>query len=259
MPKKSGGGVLAMYKIVICDDDKNFITYMKEMILQGGLSQREIEFFDVLSGEECINVVQHMVSCDLLILDMQMEGMDGHATARCFRKNFPDSLLVFCSGVLQPTDESFKTTPFRYLKKSYDDKRMLCELKVILERMMELKKIPHIIGKNHNNVVKLRPNDILYIDNYKRGSEIHIHENSKDYSFENRITTKKKLPELYEELKDFDFEYAHNSYIVNLNYVVKMKSEGVLKLCNGCELNVSRSRLPDFRKALSRVMGEKYT
>ncbi len=86
-----------------------------------------------------------------------------------------------------------------------------------------------------------------------------IHENSKDYSFENRITTKKKLPELYEELKDFDFEYAHNSYIVNLHYVIKMKSEGVLKLCNGCELNVSRSRLPDFRKALSRVMGEKYT
>lgn len=247
-----------MYHIVICDDDINFITYMKEMILQCGMSQREIEFIDVLSGEECIDAVQRMLSCDLLILDMQMEGMDGHATAKSFRKTFPDSLLVFCSGVIQPTDESFKTTPFRYLKKSYNDEKMLCELKTILERMIECKKIPYIVGKNHGNIVKLRPNDILYIDNTKRGSEIHIHEGLKEYSFEDKITTKKKLAELYEELKDFDFEYAHNSYIVNMNYVIKMKGEGVIKLCNGCELNVSRSKLLDFRKALSKVMGEKY-
>lgn len=112
-----------MYNIVICDDDINFITYMKEMILQCGLSQQEVEFYDALSGEECIHVVQRMGSCDLLILDMQMEGMDGHTTAKCFRKSFPDSLLVFCSGVLQPTDESFKVTPFRYLQKSYHDKK----------------------------------------------------------------------------------------------------------------------------------------
>ena len=34
------------------------------------------------------------------------------------------------------------------------------------------------------NIVKVYPDDILYIDNYKRGSEIHVQENYKDYSFE---------------------------------------------------------------------------
>ncbi len=29
-----------MYKIVICDDDKNFISYMKEMLLRCDLSER---------------------------------------------------------------------------------------------------------------------------------------------------------------------------------------------------------------------------
>ena len=102
-----------MYKIVICDDDKNFIFYMKEMLLRCDLSERQVTFYEVTSGEECLLTVERMTSCDLIILDMQMSGMDGHATAKQFRKLFPDSLLVFCSGVSKPTDESFKTTPFR--------------------------------------------------------------------------------------------------------------------------------------------------
>ena len=59
-------------------------------------------------------------------------------------------------------------------------------------------------------------------------------------------------------LKGYGFEYAHNSYIVNLNHVVKLKTEGVIKLSNGEELNVSRSRMPEFRRALAAVMSEKY-
>ena len=31
-----------MYKIVICDDDKNFIFYMKEMLLRCDLSERQV-------------------------------------------------------------------------------------------------------------------------------------------------------------------------------------------------------------------------
>ena len=228
-----------MYKIVICDDDKNFIFYMKEMLLRCDLSERQVTFYEVTSGEECLLTVERMTSCDLIILDMQMSGMDGHATAKHFRKLFPDSLLVFCSGVSKPTDESFKTTPFRYLRKNYG-------------------KRTYVMGKNHMNIVKVYPDDILYIDNYKRGSEIHVQENYKDYSFEDRITTKKKLAELYTDLKGYGFEYAHNSYIVNLNHVVKLKSEGVIKLSNGEELNVSRSRMPEFRLALAAVMSEKY-
>ena len=84
-----------MYKIVICDDDKNFISYMKEMLLRCDLSERQVIFYEVTSGEECLLTVERMTSCDLIILDMQMSGMDGHATAKQFRKLFPDSLLYF--------------------------------------------------------------------------------------------------------------------------------------------------------------------
>ena len=172
-----------MYKIVICGDDKNFISYMKEMLLRCDLSEHQVAFYEVTSEEECLLTV---------------------------------------------------------------------------EKMNRTNRISYIVGKNHTNIVKVSPDDILYIDNYKRGSEIHVRENYKDYSFEDRIMTKKKLAELYTDLKEYGFEYAHNSYIVNLNHVVKFKSEGVIKLSNGKELNVSRSKMPEFRQALAAIMNEKH-
>ena len=235
--KKIGEDV--MYKIVICDDDKNFISYMKEMLLRCDLSERQVTFYEVTSGEECLLTVKTMTSCDLIILDMQMSGMDGHATAKRFRK--------LC----------FDEFDF-YLIANYEEDKMLLELTAVVEKMKQMKKRTYVMGKNHMNIVKAYPDDILYIDNYKRGSEIHVQENYKDYSFEDRITTKRKLAELYTDLKGYGFEYAHNSYIVNLNHVVKLKSEGVIKLSNGEELNVSRSRMPEFRRVLAAVMSEKY-
>ena len=139
-----------MYKIVICDDDKNFIFYMKEMLLRCDLSERQVTFYEVTSGEECLLTVERMTSCDLIILDMQMSGMDGHATAKHFRKLFPDSLLVFCSGVSKPTDESFKTTPFRYLRKNYGDDKMLLELTAVVEKMKQMKKFSFFMQQSES-------------------------------------------------------------------------------------------------------------
>ena len=251
--------MFVLYNIAICDDDRSFIKYLEEKIYQCGLKQNDIIFYEFLSGEEFVRKMDEMPSCSLLILDMQMKKMNGYATAKHFREMYPDSVLAFCSGVYSPTDESFKTTPYRYLQKNYSDEKMLHELGEIVKKMIATKDVPFITGKNHYNLIKLRPNDILYIANDKRGSRIHVREETKNYSFEDRITTRLKLAELYGTLKEYGFEYAHNSYIVNLNYVIKFNSNGVLKLANGCELNVSRSKLKFFRQALSELMGNKYT
>ena len=86
-----------MYKIVICDDDKNFISYMKEMLLRCDLSERQVTFYEVTSGEECLLTVERMTSCDLIILDMQMSGMDGHGKAvQKIISGFFISILFWC-------------------------------------------------------------------------------------------------------------------------------------------------------------------
>lgn len=247
-----------MYHIIICDDDHVFVDYMKEMILNSVIEKNEIMIYEYFSGEELIAEIKKHRSCDLLILDMQMKKLDGHETAARFRKIFPNATLVFCSGICQPTDESFKTTPFRYLLKSYTDERMLLEMQAIIEEMRSKKTEPFIIGNYYYSTVRLRPDDILYIENAKHGSMIHVCKEKIDYPFEKNVSTKQKLRDLFTTLHAFGFEYAHNSYLVNLKYIIKMLSNGEVKLIDGTILTISRSRLKDFRKALSEELACKY-
>ena len=127
-----------MFHILICDDDEKYIEYLINLFLKEGLSREESLFYRFTSGEELVASLEKQGECDLLILDMQMKDYDGHKTARLFRNYFPNSVLVFCSGVRKPTDESFKTMPFRYLMKDYSEIKMCSEIRDIIKRVKEL-------------------------------------------------------------------------------------------------------------------------
>lgn len=247
-----------MYQIAICDDDDGFIEYMKEMILQGGIRKEDVTFHQYNSGEALLADCSEQKEWDLLILDMHFTKMDGQETAVEFRKLFPTVLLVFCSGVYQPTDESFKVTPFRYLLKSYTEEHMQEEIGAVLKEMETKKKEPYIIGTYYYHIVKLKPEDILFFENWKHGSRIHVRENCVDQELADKITTKKKLQELSLELKSCGFESAHNRYLVNLNYVSQFLPEGKIRLADNTVLPVSRSCLKEFRRALVKKLSSQY-
>lgn len=235
-----------------------FIKFIKETIINAGIDKNEVLFYEYLSGEEMINNIDKQQNCDLLILDIQMKKLNGYETAIYFRNIFPKATLVFCSGVYKPTDESFKSTPFRYLLKNYSNVKMLSEIKEIVKEIKFKQKEPLIIGKYYYSIVRLKPDDILYIENSRYGSIIHIQENSIDCSFKGNITTNKKLKEIFNILCIYGFEFAHNSYIVNLRYIIKMQSDGEIILTNGTVLHISRSKLKNFRNAFSEWTSKKY-
>lgn len=246
-----------MYYIAICDDDCNFIKYIKNMLLQSELRKEEAFFYEYSSGEELIQSLDTCEKIDLLILDMQMKELDGHETARCFRNQFPSSVIVFCSGVCLPTVETFETTPFRYLLKEYTDERMIQELKVIIQEMRNKFIEPTIIGMWKYCTVKLSLDEILYISIARRGSNIYVNPQIIKYEFENRISSKRKVAELYLILKPYGFEYAHNSYIVNLDHIKRMTTKE-LELSDGTLLSIARSKEKELRVAFAKHKAQKY-
>jgi len=237
-----------MYYIGICDDDEIFIKYIKRLFTE---AQREIEFLEYASGEALINDMQNRAVYDLLILDVQMPGMDGNETAKEFRKQFPDTLLVFCSGVCMPTVESFETTPYRYWLKEYTEERMQREIEEVLAKMKKSRRMPYIMGRKENQLVKLSPERIYYISIAKRGTVLHCGETEDTY------TSQQKLFEFYEQLREFGFAYAHNSYIVNLKHVAVVGTKE-LEFVNGEKLTVSRARAKEFKKAFAVSLAGKY-
>ena len=162
-----------MYHMAVCDDDKVFISYIRKIFSKAnGTNQYQYKIYEFYSGEELISSLDTNKYFDLLILDMELGGIDGDETARKFREKFKDTVLVFCSGMRAPTVKSFKVTPYRYLMKSYSDRQFVCEMKEILSEVAKKSKEEYIIGHYRNNVIRVNIQDILYVENAKRGSKI---------------------------------------------------------------------------------------
>lgn len=237
-----------MYHIGICDDDPMFIKYVERLFDD---TKEQFRFYEYLSGEQMLNDMQEQEYYDLLILDIALPGMDGNETAREFRKMFPETLLVFCSGVFMPTVESFETTPYRYWLKSYTEERMRQEVDTVLLAMKKTKIMPYIKGKKGNEVVKISPKQIYYIAILNRGTMLYCGDSGEKY------TSSQKLTEFHEQLKQFGFAYAHNSYIVNLKYVAVVRPTE-LEFVNGEKLTISRAKAKEFKQAFALSLGQKY-
>lgn len=245
-----------MYHVAICDDDKVFISYIKKILAQAkGDERKQFKIYEFCSGEDLIRGLDASIHVDLLILDMELGGMDGDETARLFRMKFKDAVLVFCSGVRTPTVNSFKVTPYRYLLKSYSDVQFVSELKEILAEVEKRLKEEYMIGHYRNNLIKVNIDHILYIENAKRGSRITVCSDCEEAGFEGKILLDEKLEILSDRFHELVF--AHSSYIININHIEKIMGNEVY-LDNGECLSISRAYQKRFRESFTKSIADKY-
>ena len=243
-----------MFNVAICDDDKNFIQYVEDIIKELGYAE-DVKFFEYLSGEEFLFDIDERGDLDLVVLDIQMGETDGKQVSVELRKRYKSTTLVFCSGYFKPSPENIKVSPFRFLLKEYSRDRMVSEFKEIFEYLMNNKDEPSIVCRGERSQVQVYANEIMYIEISKRGTKVHTL--NKGGMVEKVYSCKKSLDFLYELFKESNFAYAHNSYIVNLKYVKKLCSEE-LKLVDGQVLSVSRTKIKNLRKQVTEYFERKY-
>lgn len=245
-----------MYHVAVCDDDKVFVSYIREILSRAkGTNQYQFQIYEFYSGEELVNGLDANMHLDLLILDMELGGIDGDETARIFREKFKDTVLVFCSGVRAPTVKSFKVTPYRYLLKSYSDAQFVCEMKEILSEIEKKSKEEYIVGHYRSNMIRINIKDILYAENAKRGSKITVCHDCEAAKFEGQILVDDKLDALVN--KYYEFAFAHNSYIINIRHIEKIIGNEVYLDNHEC-LSVSRTYQKEFRQIFTKSIAEKY-
>lgn len=245
-----------MYRIAICDDDREYIRELERMIRESNGGRREICFEEYVSGLDLLKKISGGV--DILFLDIQMGGLDGNETAQLLReKNFP-GVLVQCSGVYNPTPETIVISPYRYLLKQDPREKTLTVLDEIFEEADKQNQCFVLEGYIHKKEILVKVSDILYVRRYRGGGRIYTKTGRERKDAGGMLRIQETLEELEEKLCSFDFAMPHNSYLINLRYIQDFDIEMGTIILDGETLHISRSRKKDFMERMAKYMKMKY-
>ena len=105
-------------RIAICDDEKSMGQILEEKVKKL-LPDAVVETY--LSGDALISS-----GCkpDILFLDIQMPGMDGMETAKMFRQDNEDMILIFVTAAEEYVFQAFDVGAFHYLVKPFSDEKL---------------------------------------------------------------------------------------------------------------------------------------
>ena len=101
--------------VAICDDEAFMLDLLEEKVkkmLPSGATKR------FSSGRE---LLEDSTKVDILLLDIQMPGMDGMETARLFHRQQRDTLIIFVTAASEYVFQAFDVGAFHYLVKSLED------------------------------------------------------------------------------------------------------------------------------------------
>ncbi|MEE4113203.1 MAG: response regulator [Desulfobacteraceae bacterium] len=143
-------------KLMIVDDEERFLATTEKLLRKKG-----VDVVTATSGAEALEKLRGQ-SVHVVILDVKMPGMDGVATLREIKRQFPMVEVIMLTGhaTVESAVEGLKTGAVDYLMKPADldqilekandafSRRIGIEEKIRVARMRRLMKTPREILKN---------------------------------------------------------------------------------------------------------------
>jgi DNA-binding NtrC family response regulator len=143
-------------KLMVVDDEERFLSTTEKLLKKKG-----VDVVTASSGAEALEKLRAH-SVHVVILDVKMPGMDGVATLREIKRQFPMVEVIMLTGhaTVESAVEGLKTGAVDYLMKPADldqilekandafNRRIGIEEKIRVARMRGLMKTPREILKN---------------------------------------------------------------------------------------------------------------
>lgn len=236
-----------MLKVAIYHKNRRFVSVIKEMLYNTNV-RGHIFVFSYYNIEHIMMDFLSTKSVDVLIVDVDLAMARDQEVLELFRKRLPECVLVLSSADGMINADLLKVKPYRCLYERDISAKNILAVKDVVNYAYVSKKKTFVWGYVGKVAYKLDPDDIVFVSIAKRGSVIHINPDSATGEIALEMRSNAKLSELFDTVGCCGFAYAHNSYFINLQYVVRHSSTEV-ELEDGSVLSISRSKGKDFDDA----------
>lgn len=219
-------------RVAIVDDQEKWRVCVEELIKKYyGQDVPQIDHYDC--GESFCDQKEY----DVVFLDIEMREMDGFETARRYKQNNSEALILFLTTHVELSRRGYMVNAFRYIDKAC----IVDELEEALSAIDELPNKDRVIAFHVVNMaeIHIRVKDILFIETDKRNIIVHTME--RDY------TSNRGMDEVETELQDCGFFRCHKSYLVNLERVRKIDRINAY-FANGTKAMISTRKYSEMKE-----------
>ena len=233
-----------MIRVAIVEDDSHYrdemTAYLHRFSLESGHKFHITPFSD---GKEI--TANYSASWDLILMDIEMGGMDGMTAAEAIRQQDKEAVIIFITNMPQYAMKGYTVDALDYVLKPVSYYAFSQRISRALERM-ERRARRYIPIPIHNGVVKVDVSQIVYVE--------IVNHDLISHTLDTSYTCKGSLTDAAGKLEKEHFFRISNCYLVNLEYVDCIQNSSVT--VNGQMLTVSRSRKKPLLDALNDYINE---
>ncbi len=227
-----------VWKIAVCDDsdaDRQDLCGMVRRWAEA--SGRSVRISAFPSAESFLFAYAEDRAADILLLDVEMAGMDGINLAKRIRREGSRSEIIFVTSHFEFIAEGYEVDALHYLVKPVSE-RKLCE---VLDRAAArlAAEPPSVVVTCDGETAKIYEADILYVESFAHYIEIHTCTDV--YRIKESIAA-------FEAKLSADFYRTHRSYIINLKAVERISRTSV-SLTGGIGIPLARGKYDSLNRA----------
>ena len=173
---------------------------------------------------------------DILILDIEMEDVDGIVVKNYFQKRKKDTIIIFVTSHNEMMSQAFGVNVMGFVTKSYLDNQLQVMLDGAMKRVMNPVSLEGVDSRKVCYIQAEHVYNILHLEN------------------ETEVSVRCSSADLEKMLEVVGFIRVHRTYIINMAYVDHIKDKTVL--VNKREIPVSARLKSRLRKEYSRYCRE---
>lgn len=228
------------YLFAVCDDrpeDSRLLAQLCARWAHQAGAEVELEVFP--SAEAFLFRYEERQDFDVLLLDVEMTGMDGVTLAKAVRRDNDSVQIIFVTGYSDYIAQGYEVSALHYLMKPVNEEKFFAVLTRAVDRLARNE--PALTLTLPGETLRVPLPEIRYLDVRQNYVTVHARE---DY------TLKRPLGEL-EDALDRRFYRVGRSCIVNLTWIRRV-SRTEAELTTGEAIPLPRGQYEKLNQAIIR-------
>lgn len=225
-------------RIVICDDDKQTLNFIKRVVIEY-FRERKVDVPQICTFDSGDSLLEDKGKKDIAFLDIEMPGRDGICTGKKLLEQNKNIILIIITSFSEYLDDAMRIKVFRYISKPIDPKRVKRNISDAIAAY-NIINVKDVVVETSQGMLALKSSDILMLEMI--GRKVHIHTNEGEY-----ISTK-SLEEWKKTLPESSFCQCHRSFIVNLFHVKRIMSDKICMDKEGLEAYLTKRKHSEIKR-----------